>query len=185
MTPPIFSPLAEAIAPLSRTPAALAGTVTASIEAPDLALRRAILEQKALARGVVLDPRLATRLAGAVGGSARRLEGMLTRLLAHARAKNLKKVALVTDNSDLGQLIAKFFKIGPRLFAEEHPGHRPCYDPFTRCSMRCRNCSQSASVILRAGLSSPACNSFSSHDKSGGAAFSSAMSRETASVTNS
>ncbi len=33
-------------------------------------------------------------------------------LLAHARAKNLKKVALVTDNSDLGQLIAKFFKIG-------------------------------------------------------------------------
>src|SRR6478735_7531814 len=31
-------------------------------------------------------------------------------LLAHARSKNLKKVALVTDNSDLGQLIAKFFK---------------------------------------------------------------------------
>jgi branched-chain amino acid transport system substrate-binding protein len=33
-------------------------------------------------------------------------------LLAHARSKNLKKVALVTDNSDLGQLIAKFFKAG-------------------------------------------------------------------------
>jgi len=33
-------------------------------------------------------------------------------LLAHARSKNLKKVALVTDNSDLGQLIAKFFKSG-------------------------------------------------------------------------
>jgi branched-chain amino acid transport system substrate-binding protein len=33
-------------------------------------------------------------------------------LLAHARAKNLKRVALVTDNSDLGQLIAKFFKSG-------------------------------------------------------------------------
>src|SRR5437667_10245413 len=33
-------------------------------------------------------------------------------LLAHAKSKNLKRVALVTDNSDLGQLIAKFFKIG-------------------------------------------------------------------------
>ena len=33
-------------------------------------------------------------------------------LLAHARSKHLKKVALVTDNSDLGQLIAKFFKSG-------------------------------------------------------------------------
>jgi branched-chain amino acid transport system substrate-binding protein len=33
-------------------------------------------------------------------------------LLAHARSKNLKRVALVTDNSDLGQLIAKFFKSG-------------------------------------------------------------------------
>jgi chromosomal replication initiator protein len=63
----------------------LSGTVTASIESPDPALRRAILERKALARGVVLDPRLATRLAAAVGGSARRLEGVLTRLLAHAR----------------------------------------------------------------------------------------------------
>src|SRR6266404_5040530 len=33
-------------------------------------------------------------------------------LLAHAKSKNLKKVALVTDNSDLGQLIAKFFRSG-------------------------------------------------------------------------
>src|SRR6185436_348778 len=33
-------------------------------------------------------------------------------LLAHARSKNLKKVALVTDNSDLGQLIARFFRGG-------------------------------------------------------------------------
>ena len=33
-------------------------------------------------------------------------------LLAHARAKNLKQVALITDNSDLGQLLAKFFKAG-------------------------------------------------------------------------
>ena len=33
-------------------------------------------------------------------------------LLAHARSKNLKRVALITDNSDLGQLLAKFFKSG-------------------------------------------------------------------------
>ena len=33
-------------------------------------------------------------------------------LLAHAKSKNLKRVALVTDNSDLGQLLAKFFKGG-------------------------------------------------------------------------
>jgi branched-chain amino acid transport system substrate-binding protein len=33
-------------------------------------------------------------------------------LLAHARSKNLKQVALITDNSDLGQLLGKFFKAG-------------------------------------------------------------------------
>jgi branched-chain amino acid transport system substrate-binding protein len=33
-------------------------------------------------------------------------------LLSHARAKNLKKVALISDNSDLGQLLAKFFRAG-------------------------------------------------------------------------
>jgi len=33
-------------------------------------------------------------------------------LLAHARAKNLKQVALITDNSDLGQLLGRFFKAG-------------------------------------------------------------------------
>src|SRR6266404_8378219 len=33
-------------------------------------------------------------------------------LLAHARAKNLKRVSLITDNSDLGQLIARFFRSG-------------------------------------------------------------------------
>ena len=33
-------------------------------------------------------------------------------LLAHARSKNLKRVALITDNSDLGQLLAKFFRGG-------------------------------------------------------------------------
>ena len=33
-------------------------------------------------------------------------------LLAHARAKNLKRVALITDNSDLGQLLGRFFRSG-------------------------------------------------------------------------
>jgi branched-chain amino acid transport system substrate-binding protein len=33
-------------------------------------------------------------------------------LLAHARSKGLKKVALITDNSDLGQLLGKFFRAG-------------------------------------------------------------------------
>ena len=33
-------------------------------------------------------------------------------LLAYARSKNYKRVALVTDNSDLGQLINRFFKAG-------------------------------------------------------------------------
>jgi len=33
-------------------------------------------------------------------------------LLSHARAKNLKRVALISDNSDLGQLLARFFRGG-------------------------------------------------------------------------
>src|SRR5207247_10279115 len=33
-------------------------------------------------------------------------------LLAPARSRNLKKVALISDNSDLGQLLAKFFRAG-------------------------------------------------------------------------
>src|SRR5688500_17757697 len=33
-------------------------------------------------------------------------------LLSHARSKQLKKVALISDNSDLGQLLAKFFRAG-------------------------------------------------------------------------
>ena len=33
-------------------------------------------------------------------------------LLSHARAKKLKRVALISDNSDLGQLLAKFFRAG-------------------------------------------------------------------------
>ena len=33
-------------------------------------------------------------------------------LLAHAKSKQLKRVALITDNSDLGQLLGRFFKGG-------------------------------------------------------------------------
>jgi branched-chain amino acid transport system substrate-binding protein len=33
-------------------------------------------------------------------------------LLSHAKSKNLKRVALITDNSDLGQLLGKFFRAG-------------------------------------------------------------------------
>ena len=33
-------------------------------------------------------------------------------LLAHAKARNLKRVALISDNSDLGQLLARFFRKG-------------------------------------------------------------------------
>ena len=51
--------------------------------------------------------------------------------------------------------------------------------------MRCRNCSQSASVISRVGLSSPACNTFSSQERSRGAASSSSINRETALLINS
>jgi branched-chain amino acid transport system substrate-binding protein len=45
-------------------------------------------------------------------------------LLAHAKAKNLKKVALITDNSDLGQAIGKAFhsgleKAGMQIVADE------------------------------------------------------------------
>src|SRR5712664_3707410 len=48
-------------------------------------------------------------------------------LLAHARAQNLKRVALIRDNSDLGQLLARFFragleKSGIQIAAEEEIG---------------------------------------------------------------
>src|SRR5688572_5251596 len=33
-------------------------------------------------------------------------------LLSHAKSKQLKRVALITDNSDLGQLLGRFFKAG-------------------------------------------------------------------------
>ena len=45
-------------------------------------------------------------------------------LLAHARTKNFKQVALISDNSDLGQLLVRFFragleKSGIKVLAEE------------------------------------------------------------------
>ena len=65
--------------------AQFAGSLVASIEPPEPALRLAILQHKARARGVTLDARLAARVALDVGGNVRRLEGALTRLVAHAR----------------------------------------------------------------------------------------------------
>jgi chromosomal replication initiator protein len=69
----------------ARLRARFAQGVVAAIQRPDRALRLAILHRKALALGVRLDDGLAASLARAVGGNVRRLEGVLTRLLAHAR----------------------------------------------------------------------------------------------------
>ena len=61
------------------------GGAVVPIEPPEPALRLAILERKASALGLVLETPLAARLAVAVGGNVRRLEGALLRLLAYAR----------------------------------------------------------------------------------------------------
>jgi chromosomal replication initiator protein len=61
------------------------GGVVAAVDPPEPALRLAILQTKARALGLVLETRLAARIAVEVGGNVRRLEGVLTRLLAHAR----------------------------------------------------------------------------------------------------
>ncbi len=55
------------------------------VDLPDGALRLAILHHKARLQGVTLEPRLAGRMATLLGDNVRRLEGALTRLLAHAR----------------------------------------------------------------------------------------------------
>ena len=61
-----------------------AAGVVARISPPEPALRLAILQRKAQAQGILLDSRLAARLAIRITGSIRRLEGVLTRLGAHA-----------------------------------------------------------------------------------------------------
>ena len=63
----------------------LAHAVVTRIEAPEPALRLAILDRRAQAQDVSLDPRLVARLAMGIGGSVRRLEGALTHLVARAR----------------------------------------------------------------------------------------------------
>jgi chromosomal replication initiator protein len=69
----------------ARLRARFAHGVVAAIARPEPALRLAILRRKAIALGLHLDDRLAERLAGEIGGNVRRLEGALTRLVAHAR----------------------------------------------------------------------------------------------------
>lgn len=63
----------------------LADGVRVCISSPEPALGQAVLERMARAQGVVLDTRLAARMAADIGGNLRRLQGALTRLLAHAR----------------------------------------------------------------------------------------------------
>ena len=75
----------EMSALVARLQARFASSVVASIEPPEPALRLAILQHKARAKGVTIDARLAARVAIDVGGNVRRLEGALTRLVAHAR----------------------------------------------------------------------------------------------------
>jgi chromosomal replication initiator protein len=77
----------EMSALVGRLQARFAGSVVTAIEPPEPALRLAILQHKARARGVTLDARLAARVAVDVGGNIRRLEGALTRLVAHARLR--------------------------------------------------------------------------------------------------
>jgi chromosomal replication initiator protein len=75
----------EMSALVGRLQARFGSSVVAAIAPPEPALRLAILQHKARARGVTLDARLALRMASDVGGNVRRLEGALTRLVAHAR----------------------------------------------------------------------------------------------------
>ncbi len=60
------------------------GDLIARIAPPEPALRVAILEQKARARGLPIAPGGAGWLAARIGGNVRRLEGALTKLGAHA-----------------------------------------------------------------------------------------------------
>lgn len=62
-----------------------ADSALTAIAPPEPALRLAILRDKARRHGIELDAHLARRLANDFGGNVRRLEGALTRLVAHAR----------------------------------------------------------------------------------------------------
>ncbi len=64
------------------------GSVVAGIGRPERSLLLAILHQKARSRGVVLEPRLAVRVASTFGVDVRRLEGALNRLVGHARLRD-------------------------------------------------------------------------------------------------
>jgi len=72
---------------LARLRSRAAHGVAARIDPPEPALRLAILERMARARGVGLDLGLAERPAREFGGNVRRLQGALTRLLAYAQLR--------------------------------------------------------------------------------------------------
>jgi branched-chain amino acid transport system substrate-binding protein len=64
-------------------------------------------------------------------------------LLSYARNKNYKKVALITDNSDLGQLTNRFFKAGLEKSGmpdRQRRGRAAAARP--RPTRRCRRCAQ-------------------------------------------
>jgi branched-chain amino acid transport system substrate-binding protein len=61
-------------------------------------------------------------------------------LLAHAKSKNFKRVALITDNSDLGQAIAKAFKARWRRVASRSSPRKWCRAARPPRCRRCRSC---------------------------------------------
>jgi chromosomal replication initiator protein len=87
----------DASALVARMRSAFSNAVVAAIEPPEPALRLAILQQKARAEGLELPAALAARMAVALGGSVRRLEGALTRLHAHVRFGRPLDEALVHE----------------------------------------------------------------------------------------
>jgi chromosomal replication initiator protein len=77
--PAEFPALAE------RVRARFEGGVVAGIDVPDPALRLALVARKSAGLGITLESELAARIAAHLGANVRRLEGALTRLVAHAR----------------------------------------------------------------------------------------------------
>jgi chromosomal replication initiator protein len=82
---------------VARIRTAFPSAMMAAIDAPEPALRLAILERKAHTLGLELPTPLAARIAVTLGGNVRRLEGALTRLQAHVRLGRALDEALVHE----------------------------------------------------------------------------------------
>ncbi|TMA51966.1 MAG: hypothetical protein E6J75_17560 [Deltaproteobacteria bacterium] len=85
------------------------GTI-AGIAPPEPRLRLELVHYKARSLGLVLDAGLATRLAAAVSGNVRRLEGALRSLLAHAQLRGRAVVAV----ERIVEATARAFGVAPR-----------------------------------------------------------------------